>query len=144
MHQEHGSRSLPRLSQILYLVLLTLGLTSASPLHYTPSEHGIILSVGKMQVELAVQGLSAFRVSVSLLSNISGPIDSPLLETQHSYAPFAVVNTGGEVGIKTAFGQHTIDPSSAHYTLQDASGATITAGPLFSLTDTKVRSRFAK
>ena len=113
------------LTTMLLAARLVLGLAA----RYTPTPHGVLVSVGANQVELAVQGQTAFRVSVS---KYGAPvqIESAFLETPTSYAPFTITSQGDLVGIKAAFGSVAID-SKATFTLADPNGTVLTTSTLF-------------
>lgn len=107
-------------------VLLLVSCTLA----YTPTPHGVLVPVGSYQVELAVEGLTAFRVSVSN-SNVSAPVKiaSNFLDTQNSYASFSITTSGGKVGIRAPFGSVAID-ANANFVLTNANGTVLTSSVL--------------
>lgn len=108
------------------VLLLSCASASASP-------YGVVVSVGTKTVELAVAGMTAFRVSVAL-SGTPAQLDTPMVAPQTSYAPFVVTNpTATSTGIKTAFGQIYIDTTDATFTMLDMNGKTLTSKVLFSL-----------
>jgi alpha-glucosidase (family GH31 glycosyl hydrolase) len=95
---------------------------------YTPTTHGVLVPIGSYQVELAVQGMTAFRVSVSK-SGAPVQIDSPFLETQTSYATFTITSQGDQVGLKSTFGSVVIDSKST-FSLLNAEGDILTTSTL--------------
>ncbi len=88
-----------------------------------PTTHGIAVSVAGARVELAVEGGSAFRVSLDYEGS-SGPHASRMVAPKTQYASFQVVHDDDWVGIKTSFGQVRVTPAG-EFELLSASGKTL-------------------
>eukprot|EP01012_Entosiphon_sulcatum_P028013 TRINITY_DN3384_c0_g1_i1.p1 TRINITY_DN3384_c0_g1~~TRINITY_DN3384_c0_g1_i1.p1 ORF type:complete len:742 (-),score=126.42 TRINITY_DN3384_c0_g1_i1:48-2273(-) len=103
------------------LLVLALGLAAVAQKN-TP--HGILVSIHGFEVELAVEGLLSFRVSPGFGVTPS-KIDSPMISQKTSYASFVVFNDGPFVGIRTSFGDVSVDPGTATLRLRDKSDRVI-------------------
>ena len=101
----------------------------APVLAYRPTQHGVLLPIGPYQVELAVQGTSAFRVSVAI-NTVPIQIDSPIVAPVSSFAAFNIVAAGSTVGLTTSFGSVNMDSTSSFFALRDAKGVLLTHGQL--------------
>lgn len=106
----------------------------ASAWAYDPTPHGVLVTVGSRKVEIAVEGLTAFRVSVSL-SGAPVQIDSPFIEPKDDYAQFQIQTKGTAVGIATGFGAAFIDTSSSVFTLYNSAGKVLTSNTFFGAAD---------
>jgi hypothetical protein len=112
-------------------ILATLLCCSAlAALAYRPTPHGVLVQIGSTyQVELAVQGNSAFRVSVAQ-NAVPVQIDSPIIAAPDNYASFTVQSAGNVVGLTAAFGSVSIDSTTSRLQLLDAQGNMLTSGQL--------------
>ena len=105
------------------LPLLFAALASA----YTPTPHGALVQLGSLYVELAVEGLTSFRVSVL---NGSAPVQNPtsMVAAKPSYTPFTVLTPGSLVNVSApGLGSLSLDTSSGSITLCDAQGLVLAA-----------------
>ena len=78
---------------------------------------GVVLNVQNTHtVELAVDGTSAFRVSVSYDGSIqAGKIDTIMVAEQKETASYQKVTDGDFVGIKTSFKDHRPKPQDERF-----------------------------
>ena len=92
------------------------------------NEDGIVVNVqNNHTVELAVEGKSAFRISISYDTSVqAGKIDTVMVAEHTENAPFQKVSDGKYTGIKTSFGSIEIDPTTNHFQMLDSSGKKIT------------------
>ena len=92
------------------------------------NDDGIVINVqNNHTVELAVEGNSAFRVSISYDgSTQAGKIQTVMVAEQTTNAPFSKVSNGGFTGIKTSFGTIQIDPTTDQFQMLDSTGKKIT------------------
>ena len=118
-----------------FTLLLALAAAAASAQQHLPvglvhqTSHGIqVKQADGSVVELAVEGLTAFRISVAYgAGNDTTPIETPMVDAHASYAPFTVVRPNATAaGIKTAFGAVTLDGATGGFEMVDAAGAVIT------------------
>ena len=115
---------------ILWL-LVWVGHASA----FTPTPHGAVVQIGTLFVELAVEGLTAFRVSVN---NGTAPLQHPtsMVSSKPAFAPFTPTAPNGFLLQLSApgLGALAIDPAGS-LTLYDAAGAVLTtSAPLATAT----------
>lgn len=107
----------------LALAILTVSAHASSP---TP--HGVLVPLPSgLFVELAVEGLTSFRVSIL---NGSAPAQNPttMVATKTSYAPFSVSTPGSLVNLTApGLGSLSLDTSTGALTLCDAGGAVLTS-----------------
>lgn len=110
---------------MLALFFLAWGAAEAS--RYTPTPHGALVSLGSgLNVEIAVEGLLSFRVS---LANVSTPeqIATSMVSVKSQYAPFTVLTGGSIVNLSApGLGSLAIDTSSGVLTLSNAAGGVLT------------------
>lgn len=100
---------------------------------------GIVVKVGSKYVQLAVAGMSSFRVGVSSSSTLTTQIPSSMVANQTSNAPFNVVQpTSTSTGITTSFGSIAIDTTTAVFTMKDLNGVVLTQSVLFPVSDDHV------
>jgi hypothetical protein len=89
-----------------------------------PSPNGFVVRMNdNSQIEVAVEGMSAFRVSI----NTNGPpqqINLPLVAPQARHAPFNVKDDGETMSLVTSFGMAHIRPDG-WFSLADAQDKTI-------------------
>ena len=85
------------------------------------NEDGIVVNVqNNHTVELAVEGKSAFRISISYDTSVqAGKIDTVMVAEHTENAPFQKVSDGKYTGIKTSFGSIEIDPTTNHFQMLD-------------------------
>ena len=81
--------------------------------HFTPTQHGVLLSLTGRNIEIAVGGPGSFRISSSVdVSSAIVPIESPMLAPVSDYPSFSVLTPSpAQVGIKTSFGSLLYDTS---------------------------------
>src|SRR5580704_10383590 len=91
---------------VFMLAVLIPGLGQAQAAPFQKSEHGIIVTVGDAQIELAVATPTAFRLSVSYDGRPQA-IPSIFLAPANNRTPILihVVQKDGQVGIASAAGQ---------------------------------------
>jgi len=108
----------------IILGITSLILTSA----YELSPHGVIINVSADNsiVELAVEGLTSFRVSVSYMG-VPIANESPMIDNQNKYAAFTVTHNGSMVGIKTSFGEIRLDSQTGAFSMVNAKGGNISS-----------------
>ena len=96
---------------------------------------GVVLNVQNTHtVELAVDGTSAFRVSVSYDGSIqAGKIDTIMVAEQKETASYQKVTDGDFVGIKTSFGTIQLNPKTNAFQMLDSTGKTISTVDNFSM-----------
>lgn len=84
------------------------------PLHFTPTQHGVLLSLTGRNIEIAVAAPAAFRLSSSVdVSAAVAPIATPMLAPVSDYPPFSIISpSSSQVGIKTSFGSLVFDTQS--------------------------------
>lgn len=116
---------------VLFFVAAWLSMVAART---TETETGILVHVqGTHTVELAVEGDSAFRVSVSYDSNIdAGKIETTMVDDHATNAKYAKVQKDGYVGIQTDFGSVLINPDTDAFEMLDANGQSITSAAALS------------
>ena len=110
---------------MLSFAVFTWALSSAAA--YTPTPHGALIQVGDLYVELAVEGLTAFRVSVR---TGSAPLQqaTSMVAAKPAYAPFSVLTPGTLVNLTApGVGSISIDAASGTLTLCDAAGGVLAA-----------------
>ena len=109
-----------KLLQLLLAAGLHLAAAVATP-------HGVLVTLSSgFKVELAVQGLSAFRVSAANAKGVApAQLPSPMLAEQAAYAKF----TPSASGIKTSFGALSLTAAGV-LTLADAAGKILSSGAL--------------
>jgi hypothetical protein len=86
-----------------------------------------LVQLGSLYVELAVEGLTSFRVSVL---NGSAPVQNPtsMVAAKPSYTPFTVLTPGSLVNVSApGLGSLSLDTSSGSITLCDAQGLVLAA-----------------
>lgn len=108
--------------------LLIVGITFlVSVSSYTLSPHGVIVNVAadKSIVELAVEGLTSFRVSVSYNGSPT-MIDSNMIDQHIDYAKFTISNSSSIVGLKTSFGEIQLNSDTGAFSMLDSKGNKIT------------------
>jgi hypothetical protein len=120
--------------------LLLLALTACSvalplppsPVRFTPTQHGVLLSLTGRNIEIAVAGPGAFRISSSVDTSATiAPIDSPMLAPVTEFPSFSVVTPSpDQVGIKASYGSLLFD-TAAQLLLFTAGSAEFPAHPLF-------------
>eukprot|EP00928_Gymnodinium_smaydae_P088357 TRINITY_DN72458_c0_g1_i1.p1 TRINITY_DN72458_c0_g1~~TRINITY_DN72458_c0_g1_i1.p1 ORF type:complete len:860 (+),score=159.97 TRINITY_DN72458_c0_g1_i1:44-2581(+) len=114
---------------------------------YKETPHGISLLAGEANIELAVEGASAFRVTVSYIGDPQQR-ESPMIASRDasSYAPFKVEQTSQtSVSMETSFGSVLLDTAGplgnvgsggdGVLELRDAKGKTLLKSPVFSSFD---------
>jgi hypothetical protein len=94
-----------------------------------PTPNGIIVYSDLYSAELAVEGSSAFRVSLLVGGGggIPKAISSPMIVSKKTHASHVLVKHGNTVGIKTSFGSVTINQHSGALELTDAKSKLITS-----------------
>eukprot|EP00299_Pterocystis_sp_00344_P019732 c9762_g1_i1.p1 GENE.c9762_g1_i1~~c9762_g1_i1.p1 ORF type:complete len:894 (-),score=194.25 c9762_g1_i1:20-2701(-) len=95
------------------------------------SPNGIYVFMNNSIIELAVFGTSAFRVSVSFSGALPTQIDTPMVDTPTSFAPFTVVTGGDWQGISTSYGLVALNNVTGQFYMKDASGRIITQSDVF-------------
>lgn len=117
-------------------VLLTSCVACASSAPWTPTLHGALVASRGWQVELAVEGLLAFRISARHSpSEPPQQVDSLMVAHKSAYAPFNVSSPlPGAVRVASLFGSVELDVSTGAFTLRDGVGAVLSASsaPLLS------------
>lgn len=78
----------------------------ADPLGGGPA--GVVVNVGQYVVELAVEGASAFRLSITPKNKIPAQIDCPMIAMKTGYAK----QTTTKDSISTSFGTLALDAST--------------------------------
>ena len=101
------------------------------PVNFTPTQHGVLLSLTGRNIEIAVAGPGAFRISSSVDTSATiVPIDSPMLAPVSDYAAFSVISPSpDQVGIKCSFGSLLYD-TTAQLLLFTAGSAAFPPHPL--------------
>jgi alpha-glucosidase len=122
-------------SRLALLLLLAAGAPLAGrAASWTPTPHGCLVSVAgsaggaPFSVELAVEGLTHFRVSV-LNSTAGAPaqVDSPMVVAKAAWAAFSVAASGNVVNLTApGVGSVSIDASSGAFALAGPGGAVLT------------------
>mmetsp|Transcript_16053 Transcript_16053/g.39554 ORF Transcript_16053/g.39554 Transcript_16053/m.39554 type:complete len:853 (-) Transcript_16053:222-2780(-) len=126
------------LANLIFVAHLVYGTDIQSPSDVTPTDHGVKFRVGARDVELAVEGESAFRLSIGARGSTSNSrttmqIPDPMIAEQESFAKFDYCVKDYVVTLQTAFGSMSIDTSTSGFTLRDSKGDEISATPaLFS------------
>jgi hypothetical protein len=102
------------------------------PVRFTPTQHGVLLSLTGRNIEIAVAGPGAFRISSSVDTSATiAPIESPMLAPVSEYPSFSVITPSpDQVGIKASYGSLLFD-TSAQLLLFTAGSAEFPAHPLF-------------
>lgn len=85
-----------------------------APLHFTPTKHGVLISITGRNIEIAVGGPGSFRISSSIdASSAITPIESPMLAPVADYPTFSILTPSPtQVGIKASFGSLLFDISN--------------------------------
>lgn len=116
------------------LVIFSLGhlVAFGSAFHTTPTAHGVLIPLSSgVSIELAVEGLSSFRVSIA---NGSTPqqMDTLMIVAKTAWAQFSVNTIGAVVNLSTAFGSVSLDTASGILSLANSTGSllTSTTGPV--------------
>jgi len=94
---------------------------------YTPTPHGALVQVGDLFLELAVEGLTSFRVS---LLNGSAPAQqaTSMVAAKSAWAPFTVLTPGTLVNVTApGLGSLAVDTATGALTLCDAAGGVLAA-----------------
>ena len=113
---------------MLPLACLSLALGAAHASSYTPTAHGALVALPQagLSVELAVEGLTSFRLS---LGNVSVPaqISTSMVVPKTQYAAFTVLTAGSLVNLSApGLGSLAVDTASGVVTLSSAAGAVLT------------------
>lgn len=112
------------------LIILCACATRAAPPPFTPTPHGALVRAGNYYVELAVAGLSSFRVSVVNDGGAGAPptqLPTLLVAPQAAFAPHNVSAAGAVVTLRAPFGALSIDAAAGTLALADAAGAPLAA-----------------
>lgn len=107
----------------LFLGISLFILTSA----YELSPHGVIVNVvaDNSKVELAVGGLTSFRISIAYDGSPKA-INSPMIDKVTEYPEFSVIHDGTIYGIKTSFGELRLDSETGGFLMVDDKGENLT------------------
>jgi hypothetical protein len=102
------------------------------PVNFTPTQHGVLISLTGRNIEIAVAGPGAFRISSGIDTSATiVPIDSPMLSPVSEYPSFTVVSpTPDQIGIKASFGSLLYD-TTAQLLLFTAGSVEFPPHPLF-------------
>lgn len=121
-------------SLLLSAVLAAASLSSASA--WSPTAHGALVAVAPpsgaaYNVELAVEGLASFRVSVVNDSSVlPAQIATPMVVDKTAYAIYTVSQAGTVVNLTApGVGSVSLDAASGAFALADASGRVLTSAP---------------
>ena len=126
----------PALLLLLALAAPSLAAPSlAAPSIIGPTPHGVLVTVaGRFQVEMAVEGLSSFRISV--LNGTAAPVQlttGDMVGKKTAYATFTVSQSGSDVKLTSTSpslpGSVTINTDSGAFVLADAHGTVLTTSP---------------
>ena len=114
------------------LLFLQCALACAAAAGGTPTPHGVLVQLDSgLSIELAVEGVSSFRVSVA---NGSTPrqMETLMIAEKTVWAPFGVSNVGTLVNLSSSYGSVAVDTASGILSLADAAGnlLTSTTGPV--------------
>jgi len=135
-----------RLSRPVLLASCALAAHVASAASWTPTPHGAIVTVpGGWSLELAVEGLSSFRVSATNGGALA-QVATSMVAKKTAYAVFAVAASGASgVNLSTSFGSLLVDTATGAFALADSSGTVLTYTPslLAASADTFGSSRYA-
>lgn len=117
---------------LTYYLAATLACAAAAAIGSTPTPHGVLVALADgTSVELAVEGLSSFRVSIA---NGSTPaqMETLMIADKTAWAQFSVATVGTAVNLSTRFGSVSVDTASGVLALADAGGnvLTSTTGPV--------------
>jgi hypothetical protein len=102
---------------LLFIALASTSFALPPPppaLHFTPTQHGVLLSLTGRNIEIAVAAPGAFRLSSSVdISAAVAPIATPMLAPISTYPSFSVITpSSSQVGIKTSYGSLVFDMES--------------------------------
>lgn len=113
------------------LLLCWFGTTLAS--RYTPTPHGALIALPSgINVELAVEGQTSFRVSVSN-GTIPAQLSTSMIAPKSTYAQFTILTSGSLVNLSApTLGSLSIDTTTSILILCGPTGdvLTTTSGPL--------------
>ena len=113
------------------LLLSSVALLASPAAAYTPTPHGAIVVVSgggaPFVVELAVEGVGSFRLSViNASSGTPSQISTSMVVDKASYAPHAVAQNGNVVNLTAAgVGSISIDATSGAFALAGPDGAIV-------------------
>ena len=106
---------------------LALAAVLSTVLAYTPTPHGFVASVQGWTLELAVEGLSSFRLSALAGAAAPAQVRTSMIAPKAAYAPHNITQAAAAVSLHTPFGALTLDTSSGVLTLADAAGRVLAA-----------------
>lgn len=98
---------------------------------------GIVVPIPGGFVELAVQGNSSFRVSVSY-DGLPTQISTPMIADQNVTAPYTVISSGAWFGIRTLFGSVRVNNVTNSFEMYDANGNVLTSTQQFASYESSV------
>ncbi len=102
----------------------------------TKTSSGIIVNAGGHRVGLFTTNNAAFCLSLHAATPLL--IKSTFIEIQRTSSPYTVISAPPLYGIKTAFGQITINATTGTWSLYDAKGQPLIQDGTYRFTDTSV------
>lgn len=94
---------------MVFTIFKATALFGAVAADYQPTDHGFIMSAGDAQIEIAVEGQSAFRVSIAHAGDTPRQLPSRMLEKQQEYAQFKINEEPQGTSLNTKFGSITLN-----------------------------------
>lgn len=101
---------------------------------YQPIEHGFRMSAGDAQVEVAIEGQSAFRVSIAHAGDTPQQRSSRMLAQQQEYAQFDIREEPQGTSLNTQFGSVTLN-NDASFKFSDNQGNVLVQSDILSTFD---------
>ncbi len=110
----------------IFLIAGTGTAQAAGKSPFKKSDNGILVKVGKAQVELSPATATAFCLKVSYKGK-PGPSSSIFIAkaSKRTSVPWQMARRGNFVGVKTTAGELLINPDDGQWTLIDSSGRTL-------------------
>jgi alpha-glucosidase len=106
---------------MVFTIFKATTLLGAVAADYQPTEHGFRMSAGDAQVEVAIEGQSAFRVSIAHSGDTAQQLPSRMLEKKQEYAQFDIKEEPEGTSLSTQFGSITLN-NDASFKLSDSQG----------------------
>jgi len=122
-------------------ILKATTLLGAVAADYQPIEHGFRMSAGDAQVEVAIQGQSAFRVSIAHAGDAPQQRADRMLAEQQEFAQFDIREEPQGTTLNTQFGSITLN-NDASFKLSDNQGNVLVQSDVLSAFDGRYLTAF--